>query len=195
MRFYSLYCRDVKTENWIFSRDDGHRVTLHPIYRDLQCGKCKKIDEVKALERGLIECQIEEMKADYFRSNDGMLCINERFKKLLDSAGIAGLKYYPAPNPTGKKYYVWIPTRQVSAKRSAFKFSRRCSECGRFKTVYGGPSTLDMELPDEPKVICVVDVPPETEGGIMLIPIAGEDVVKLLKQATLNGILALRIKP
>ena len=194
MKYHGIYCKDVNTQNWIFNQDDDDRVWLNPAYRDLQCPKCKKIDEIKAMKRGLVECHIEETKADYFGTHDGMICVSARFKTVLSKIGVKDIDYYPIPRK-GREYYVFVPTRRVWAKRSFFKYGRKCVECGRYKTVYGGPSSLEMKLPDEPNVVCIMDIPPEKEGGIMLAPMAGEDVVKALKAAKLTGILPVRIYP
>ena len=195
MRYYSLYARDTRSDNWIFRHANDVGVTLNEDYADLRCPKCKKIDELKALKRGLGECQIRERKADFFASHEGMSCVSLEFKQCLEAAGVRGLEYYAAPNAIGRSVFVIVPTLRVKAKKSAFKFGKKCPACRRFKTVYGAPSTEQIELPQSAMTILTTDVSPEKEAGLMFQLMTGEDVVKLLKDAGLKGVLAFRTHP
>jgi len=195
IKYYSFCTKDTRNFNSIFYHHNDGKFLLRECYFDLLCKKCGKFDEIKSIKRGLAECDIHEKKVDMFGTEEGLICVSKRLKSILENAGVKHLDYYFAPSARAAEYFIIIPTRAIPVNKQCYQFTKKCNICGRYESVNGWPSSLEMELPQEPLAICIPDIPNEKPSGLYFDYMASEDVIKLLKAEKITGVQAVRIYP
>jgi hypothetical protein len=169
-------------------------IGLRDCYRDLLCSKCGRIDEFKALQRGLaLDVKAPRRSTDLNFSNDAWLVVSGRARKVLDDISGVDVTYYDMPNDPD--YFVLVPNVLLYPPRNApfstspypvdgmtFRMSRHpCEECGR-PQIGWYPDQFDA-----PSDTIVSGVVLDIEGGRSIAIIVNDNVVKALKKAKLTG--------
>ena len=174
----AIYPHDASTSVSLFrfENEQGH-MEFWPRYKDLACAECGKIDEDKALQRGLEEKILFSVKRDIFGSFEDLYIVNDRVRSIFDSV-CADIAYYYFPSVSG--YYVAMPRvvyhPQVNDK--AFQIYGRCATCRRYSTIGWGSGT-----PSIPNDVPVGAIHFEHGHGIGLLMYAAEHVIALLSNA------------
>lgn len=150
-KWFTLSAHDVPLSRKFFvfferTRDEGP--ILRAEYRDLACPKCRKFDELAALERGINPEVKLRVQRDAVESEDGILVVSEKSKTALESVPGLQALFFPLPGSPG--YYALYPIHLFRAPPDAQRYtpmedarpedafqvrSRPCQECGRLSSV------------------------------------------------------------
>lgn len=186
-RYYSFGPDDLNVNNFILleeSSGPGSKTRLKEIYSEDACGTCGKVDEFAALHRHGIQTKLRVPSGiDVFSTDNGTFCIlSEKAKQFLEAEGVGGIDFLPVPD---SKFYVAEPTVAVSPIEPGhpdFKWGRKCSNCGRYSSVYRLPTNRDFQT---------IDVPP----GVMFdVGLVREKPVTASTMFHIDEITAKRIK-
>lgn len=189
MSILSLVPSDSRQVNWLFRAPDAKGVLrIRPEFVDLKCAACGKIDEFAALQRPLpIGVRISS-KRDFFEIGDGFLGVSERFRKVYDSARLAGLKFLQTHTP---EHSLAVPANLVKTDESLAGFEYvlpKCASCGRYREAVVGPLVRSMEIPANPLTIFCSELWPESIMGKVLRLFASAEAATVLKRAKLKGL-------
>lgn len=109
------------------------KLTVRPEYQDLACPRCKlKVDEFRALERGLSPEIKVRSRRDLLAAEDGPYIISTRMRDLLEEWVPGQVQYFPIPSVP--RYVVAVPKCMITPQRGdpAFRFAGQlCPSCGR----------------------------------------------------------------
>lgn len=135
MKLYQFWPADLPIANWLFHTPGRKKNVPDPPYDAFVCGRCGRFsfDEVFALGFDEISPFIR-VKADVFASDEGFLCINNRFKDLIEAEQLPGLALKPA-GKTG--WNVINVVTRFDVRESVFQRTRQkeCPECGRAEMI------------------------------------------------------------
>lgn len=178
---------------------------FHKKFRSLACPVCWRIDELKALKKGIPEgVELPRKRTDHLISQDGWDVVSERFKSVLNS--IKGLKASFFPIPGHEDYFVLVPKDLIrpavesmkfykpgkwpkSEKEGPFQLRKEpCSGCGRPR--YGWRPDW-FEAPPETVFAGVII---EIQGKMSISIIMNDEVADALKAAKLTGWRKLALK-
>ena len=139
-KYVCVYGHDIKQDVCIFRQEDerGHLV-FRPMYKDLACPKCGKIDELKALQRGIDQEITFQIKRDLFGSVEHLYIVSDPVRMVLDSFPDSNVDYYEFPSVPG--YYVSMPRKMIYPTFDSGSFQSVagvCPECGRHREVIWG---------------------------------------------------------
>lgn len=115
---------------------------LRSSYADLTCSGCKRVDTLKALQRGIDESVVLQNRGrDVYGSSEGLRIISDRSVDALRSVTDA-FDCYPIPSAPG--YVVPWPHLVISPDPAsdAFRMKHPCEKCGRYWSVVWGPSPI-----------------------------------------------------
>ena len=140
----------VRTHHYVFWCDDENECLVpRPMYRDLRCDTCGKIDELLALRRGLpVELKIRS-KRDFVGSGDDFLLVSRWARDFLTSIGLLGADFVSLPSDPN--YFVLVP-QVVETDLSTIGYrliGEPCTGCGRYGEIVGIPPISSMQAPSE----------------------------------------------
>ncbi|MCA9118589.1 MAG: hypothetical protein H6822_03900 [Planctomycetaceae bacterium] len=113
MNYYWLSVDDDPNVNWVIFRANPHR-TLRERYRYLACSACGRVNELDAIRSGIDSDVRIRSKFDYFTSDDGFKCVNNRGRDILERCGAKGLEFVSLP---GGKHFVVLAQHRVEVRR------------------------------------------------------------------------------
>jgi hypothetical protein len=184
-QFYELYPHDSKYDDWIFSEVTQQKdLIVRPMYEDLVCPECKKVNELAALERGLDERLMVRDIKEVFGSLDDCYIVSQKVRSSLDSIPEVVVRYLAIPRRPD--YFVAVPANIVnpSFEHPALRTNgHRCSSCGRWYWA-GWTNTARFPIPGNIKFGAM-----NFHGGegLNLIWFADSDIVALLRNAKVKG--------
>jgi hypothetical protein len=175
MKYFWLSPKNQRHNNWLFyteSMETGIR--LREQYVPLQCAKCKKFDQIAAIDIGISPDVKIRSKSDYLISSDGLICVSVRFVSL----------------PGDSRYSILLPTSFVPTDpaKSHMEFHRPCQRCGRFRETCLSPALASMSLPSGSNVFACPDLAIEGYRERRFWFLASEDVVSAFRAARLSGV-------
>jgi len=131
MKLYNFSPSDQLSDTWLFHVWDGETNVPDPPYEALVCRRCGRFsyDDVFALGFENVSPFIR-VKGDIFRADEGFLCINSRFRDLIEAHQFPGLALKPA-GKTGWSIINIVPRFDVT--EDVFQKARPelCRECKR----------------------------------------------------------------
>ncbi len=128
--------------------DRTHGISVRDEYQKLMCPKCGRIDELKALRRGVsTSVQLPKNAPDIFTSDDWLHVVSTRAKDTLD--GVRGVKMKCFPIPDSDHWVLWPsklfyapgksdfrPAGGIPVDSPAIKIRKPpCKTCGRLREV------------------------------------------------------------
>ena len=136
---------DSRYDDWLFWYEDadGRRLPK-PIYSDLVCSKCGKLDEVAAINRGLDPDIKIRSKRDYIATTDGFRVIARRAREAFIEEGIKGLRFIQLSD--GNHSVLWPELRvPTDLSKAGFQFvGPKCARCGRYREACVDPARCSM---------------------------------------------------
>ena len=215
---YRLACNTNRKNIWVLGHDviepseqfptKGHH--LQPMYLDLVCPNCGKVDEAAALRRPLgpsvTVSSARDARYDFLLTNDGFRLVSRRFGELLTQSApsFANLKTLPGENrfflidlrqvPTDPKV-CWLrqhrpwggtPYRTPGARDETP--DHRCVVCNRVYEHTGEVTIAAMQVPVGIPAIFTSDFGFEDQRGRIEIAYATPELVTLMRAAELKGI-------
>jgi len=188
MKYSWLSPRDQRHNNWILYTEGDNGVALRDPYLELQCTKCGKVDELTAVERGLDENVTITSKSDYLISDDGFICVSDRFRSLLAEECISNVTFIPiTDSPT---HYLMLPDAFASATEasSGMEFLRPCPMCGRYRETCLFPMLQSFETGNDPLRLLVPSIAIEGVRGRKFWFCASQQIVAALKAHKPKGL-------
>src|SRR5215813_9853129 len=117
MKLYNLVPADSRFDDWLFWYEDADAYRRpKPIYSDLVCAKCGKLDEVAAINRGIDPSVTIKSKRDFIEMSDGIMTVSLHAKEVIIGEGVKGLRFIPLPD---QKH--WVPWPEVRVKTDLSK--------------------------------------------------------------------------
>lgn len=163
MTFYFISTPDLPPphESWLLHErqppGDGP-IVLRPAYREMQCRKCRRVDELQALQSGIDpEFQPPLSDQDAQRTDDGFLVVTHRVVEALFA--IPALDVHRFPVPASPDWFVLFPRRQFHPPLDARLYTpieppdpgdafhvrgRRCPRCQRYRMTTLWPERLEL---------------------------------------------------
>lgn len=145
MRLYNYWPADLPHSNWLMHTEEREAIVPNPPYDRLICPRCRQFsyDDVFALGFEDIK-PIIRVKGDIFMSDDDLLCINTRFRELIEAKEFPGLKL----KPLGKTGWSVVKVAsRFKVRPEVYQVVRGpCSECGRPREVLGSVRHLGQFL-------------------------------------------------
>ena len=189
MKYFWLSPKNQRHNNWLFyteSMETGIR--LREQYVPLQCAKCKKFDQIAAIDIGISPDVKIRSKSDYLISSDGLICVSEAAQKVLLEVCPTSVRFVPLPGDS--RYSILLPTSFVPTDpaKSHMEFHRPCQLCGRFRETCLFPALASMSLPSGSNVFACPDLALEGYRERRFWFLASEDVVSALRAAKLSGV-------
>jgi hypothetical protein len=191
MSIWTVSTNDVKKNDSIFRYSDAdNRIVIRHEYSDLQCPKCRKIDELKALERG-ITFDLRFPDRDLFSSLDFQYVIGNRLRALLEAHAPDDISYYPIPNRPDLT--VAMPHHRINVDFSVqdFQVLPKCSKCTRYTEAIWGPT-----VPRFPSIKNIAVLHLESRHEMLPVWLIDDSLAKALKNVNpkLNSILLRELK-
>lgn len=161
-KLFWLGCTDSRSNNWIIKWENPStdRVELFPMYHNMRCRRCDRIDELKALNSGLDSSVMIRSRRDILETCDSFICISNRMRDVFSRERITGVRLLQLPD---KKYSLLIPDliATTSAEGSGMQFSGRCKACGRYRYTSSWPSVVRIDDVSSDRFIAFPDTPME----------------------------------
>src|SRR5262245_16843926 len=185
MKPYLIIPEDFKkTDSVLFNiYPPDPRLQLRETYRDLACPSCGRVDERKALKRG-IEGGIDFPKKtpDLFPSCDDFYIVSQRMRDFLSKFGDARIDYYSFPSDP--RVFVGIPETLFFIKRNdtAFDCEGFCSRCRRVGAAAWGTTLFDL-----PEDLTLAAFWFEKGRNAAPIWVCSEALMQALKKSGLKG--------
>lgn len=208
LKYYMLAGKDQPHDNLIFFRWEEVKGDVNPqftagpplwatggrkrvpreMYRDFYCPVCQKVDEFKALARGLDPEIRIKAKTDFVRCWDGPLCCGVRAADVIRGSGAWGVDIIPLPGDPN--YFLLWPNPLVKTDfaKCQLIIGPKCAECGRVEWTKGLMSTSAMELPDKHPCLIGSDIWTEHLHGRTTWLFADAPMREIIKAARLTGI-------
>jgi len=188
MKPYNLIPTDSRFDDWLFWYEDADAYRRpKPIYSDLVCAKCGKLDEVAAINRGIDPSITIRSKRDFIGTTDGFKVVTSRAMEAFREVGIKGLRFIQLPD--GNHSLLWPEVRvPTDLSKAGFQFGPKCPRCGRYREACVGPLSQSLTLPDDPMVVFASEVWNEDWVGRVLWLFAQEPVARALKLKRLTGL-------
>ena len=196
MTFYFIRTPDLPPphESWLLHErqppGDGP-VLLRPVYRDMQCRKCRRVDELQALQSGVDpEFRPPLSGVDAQTTDDLFLLVTRRVVEAL--LAIPSLDFHRFPVPASPDRYVLFPKRQLHPPLDARLYTpierpdpgdafhvrgRRCPRCQRYRMTTLWPERLEIP-PDVVLAGAMVEV---GSPGVSVCWIASQEVAEALR--------------
>ena len=178
---------------WHYRPEGG--IGPRPEYARLTCAECGCTDTLKALRKGISpEVTIPKRPTDLMCSDDNLLVVSPRLKKLLESRPGCNLKYFPLHDGSG--YHVIWPSRMfypaqaklrpvggTSISSPAFgSIKDTCPKCHRLKTV-----TFRSDEFEIPKPWPIVSVYSDRRRLPLLVLMIDDELKQVLRAAKITG--------
>ena len=192
--YYWIVPKDQRHNNWLLHRDHPETGrSLRKRYSDMVCGRCKKLNELDALERGLESDVTLRARSDLVQTSDGFLCGNNKAKDLIESLGAETVRFVSLS--ASDKYYVLIPDTfaPVDLEAAGMEFLRPCDQCGRFRETCGLPVSSAITFPESGVALVCPGVRLENTLGRVFWFAVHEEMKRALQQNRLTGIEFLRV--
>jgi len=178
--FWLVYPADSSSEPLIIHhKSKNGLIEVRPEYRHLCCGSCGKLDVREALRSHVPGDMRLRLKRDLASSFEGLELVSDRLGDLLRGFPGSEIEYFSFPKPTG--YSIAIPRRAIvpSEGDPGFVVSRRCDECGRFRS-----AIWDSDKPFllEPVVTAVFEL--QNSIGTMPIWVVSDELLRHIKSAS-----------
>ena len=188
MKLYTLVSMDSRYDDWLFWYEDADgRRRPKPIYSDLVCSKCGKLDEVAAINRGLDRDITIRSKRDYIGTTDGFEVVTRRAMEAFMEDGIKGLRFIQLSD--GNHSVLWPEVRvSTDLSKAGFQFGPKCPRCGRYREACVGPLSQSLTIPEDPMVVFASEVWNEDWVGRVLWLFAQEPAANALKRRRLTGL-------
>jgi len=190
MKYYWIFGKDERHNNWLLYRDDMERGRLlRDRYAALPCVKCGKVDEQAAVRSGLDGDIAIRSQREFVQTSDGFICVSRRVKDLCEAQRIAGWEFIPIPGDS--RYWLCLPTTVVPVVDEAtcgMEFHNPCTKCGRHKEAILWPGLASMKLPAEANDIVLPRVAFENGVGRKFIYLFSEPTFKMFKSAKVTGL-------
>lgn len=185
---FELGSEDSDRREWLFFREsDSGRLEPRPLYRQLVCASCGKVDEGRALDLGVDTSFVTGSRLDWFRTADDQVCVSERFKMVFEASGFEGLRFVPTSAP---HCFVAVCTMlvDVDPALAGFKEKGHCGECGRPAERYEGPFVDGLAVPANAGAFFAAKTTNENARASYRPIFVFESTVKALRAANLTGI-------
>ena len=152
MRCYWLVPKDNRRNNWILYDGGRKGIAVREQYRDLCCSQCGKLDEGRAIARGLDEDLRLKTTFDINTTDDGFVYFKCDIWHQLVTLGVHGVSTIPIPGDREHLLVVPDPRLEidVDVARSGTQFHRQCPQCGRFRETTFFPMLESIALPSDP---------------------------------------------
>ncbi len=188
MNAYYLTEKDQPRNIWLIfdEQPDPPYVVLRERYRPLRCPTCGLFDHECAFKEGFEPRMKLLPRGDFFRSSEGFLCVNEKFRALVESSSVRGLEFKPVPE---QPWFVVNIVRRVKADPAVYDLGKRfCATCHRPKELTGLIEYLSqIEVPAEGQTFFSPVFDRKGNRNADRDAFATEDVVMLLKQKSIKG--------
>ena len=178
---------------WHYRPEGG--IGPRPEYARLTCAECGCTDTLKALRKGISsEVTIPKRPTDLMCSDDNLLVVSLRLKKLLESRPGCNLKYFPLHDGSG--YHVIWPSRMFYPAQAklrpvggtpisspAFGSTKdTCPKCHRLKNV-----TFQSDDFEIPKPWPIVSVYSDQRRLPLLVLMIDDELKQALRAAKITG--------
>lgn len=192
MKYYDLCPHSSRAVNWILFRDQMPEdiIEVRPLYADMACPRCRKLDERAAIRRG-IEPQVRiKASKDFTITDDNFNCLSRRAQDVLETAGVKGLGCIKMPGD--KKYSIIMPECVVKVDRECwskcFEYGKPCEECGRPSEMTGLPSLECFTPPEDPWMVFTTDLVQDSGYAASQAVYVSEVVRDVIKRLKLSGL-------
>jgi len=189
MKYFWLVPKDQRFNNWIFYHESNESgVRLREEYSSLKCPKCRKIDELAAIELGVSPEVRIRSKSDFLVSDDGLVCVSTSAQKVLAEMNTDSVRFVPLPGDS--RYSILLPTNFAITDQGkvGMRFLRECPSCGRFRETCAFPAVASLTLPDQEMMIACPDIALENTRGRTFWFLVSEDAASALRAAKLSGL-------
>ena len=190
LRFYWLYCKDQRHNNWILKYEDASAAIIwRDRYVHMRCGTCGKVDEYAAVRSGIDDDVTIRVRkgTDFFRSSDGLICLSRKAHDVIQDNHIRGFEFVALPDPD---YFVVLPTSWIEIEIERCEELTRmgeCPDCGRYCETVGCVWFQPSQLPDDPLQVVAPDVPSERVPSRSAQFVISKTVIQIFKEAKLRG--------
>ena len=188
MKYYWLTPKDQRRNNWILHCETASGVSLRTKYADLQCTKCRKVDELVAIERGIDADVSIYSKSDFLTSDDGFVAVSKRFRDSLASHNVSNISFVSIP--ASDNYFIMLPNAfaAIVSDNVGMEFHRKCTTCGRFRETCFFPVLESFAVNPDPLALNVPGVNQENTRGRQFWFCGSNELVSVLKPQKLKGL-------
>lgn len=184
-----VFCdENERFANWILFENTKAR-KLRDRYKQFQCPRCKKVDELAALASGIDEDVVIKFKTDFTRSYDGLICISQRIAELFSAEGVKGASRIPIPNGDA---FILFPRKLTTVKdiaNSGMKATKPCTVCGRPRERKSWPAKRSLTFPARGFDIAALDPCLESYYGRQDLFVMSEVLASVLTKAKATGMI------
>jgi hypothetical protein len=112
--------------------DSSGRLVVRDLYRDLSCPTCGKIDERKALNKGLPLGIRITSKRPYLHSREFIKMVDDRGRAIFTDLFGGNIQFFEIPS---SGYWAVRATCPVVPSEGdlGYRFLKKCKNCGRFR--------------------------------------------------------------
>lgn len=140
---YFILTPDIQSRGYLFHYFDEakHKLFTLERYVDLACPKCKRIDELKAVERTPLQCSTLSKRADIQYPIELLPIVSDRFMDFLNCYAPNAFDFYQVEGYQDAKH-VMIPKTILTPQVDNFVFKQvgiPCEICNRHYEILGGP--------------------------------------------------------
>ena len=190
MKYFWLAAKDQRRNNFVFFQEATASlpVAVRGSYADLQCPKCKKIDEIAALQRGIEDGVHFVARQDFVQCCFGQIAASLRLRTILREHDIRGVDFVDIPsNPN---YAIVVPSTiaETDLGSCGMEFHRRCTTCGRFRETCFLPPISSMTTPNNDLVIFSTSVRIESTRGAVQWFLVSNTVKMILLSEQVSGV-------
>jgi len=158
---------------------------LKPQYQALCCTTCERYEASQMFDAGFNDPVTIRMKDDFGHTTDRIFIINEKVRRVLQDADVAGYEIKPVAS---SGWYALRVTVLVECNRSVVTIEGPdCPECGRSRTAFGIFEYLhDLSLPNGVNTFFTTKAswPRASSDRDIFVT---EDIVQALKAARIKG--------
>jgi hypothetical protein len=202
--YWTIDGYDRKAEFWILrERLENGALGFRDEYLGLVCNDCGRVDELRALKRGIsIYVHTPTRATDYLISDDRFKVVSSRMKKVLESITGVEVRFFQLPEDPN--FWVLYPVKLFKPPKSTRFYgpterpregdvfqirSKACTGCGRYVEV-----TWREEWFRVPRPVKLAGVFLDRTPTASIIPIVDDEVRLALRKAKLSGWRATRLK-
>jgi hypothetical protein len=154
MKLFHFWEADQKNVHWLIhqTKSTGIGAEAKQRYQALVCPSCGKFSHDEAFRVGFDDEIKVRVRGDIFRSDDGFLCVNQRFRDLLLDDNCSGVAF----KPVGQSgWSVLNVSLRVDVTPDVFIVTKPpCEACGRNRGVSGDGVQHEGQLLEIPKHEC-----------------------------------------
>ena len=197
-KYYELDVCDWPKDYWVFWRlvSPQGPLELRPEYQEFVCRKCKRLDVVAALEKGIsAEIAGPSTNRDVVTSCDHLDLVSSKTKTALET--VPGLEARFFSFPSSPERFVMFPVRPIYPPREGRIFtpieppvegepfqlrSHPCKKCGRFREL-----TFQSQWFTVPTGVVLAGILLESPRCPLISWIGSQEVVNAIKTNDLKG--------